>query len=110
MVTTVEGPVADSRVSFYTTGWQLLESSGLFTPVDAGWFIRENAGMDSDAFQDAISRLDMDLITYHLNPDAMTLTAAYTTPMYLNKQERAKALPFLKDYDKVYTWDKSAFR
>ncbi|MDR1258859.1 MAG: DUF3256 family protein [Tannerellaceae bacterium] len=110
MVTTVEGPATDSRVSFYTTEWQPLESSGLFTPVDAGWFISESADVDSDAFKDVAARFDMDLITYHLSPDALTLTASYTTPMYLNGQERKNALAFLKDHDKVYTWDKSAFR
>jgi hypothetical protein len=110
MVTTIEGPVADSRVTFYTTEWQPLEPSGLFTPVTAGWFISENADRDSDAYKDAAACLDMDLIKYLLSPDAQTLTAVYTTPLYLNGQDRKKTLPVLKDYPRVYTWDKSSFR
>jgi hypothetical protein len=110
MVTTVEGPVADSRVAFYTTGWQPLEAGGLFEPVDPAWFIDEAAATDSDAFLDAVSRLDMDLIAYSLSPDAPTLTATYTTPAYLGEQERKALLPFLKDRPKVYTWNKSSFR
>lgn len=104
MITTVEGPAADSRVSFYTTEWQPLESAGLLTPVKAEWFIRE------DADRDALSRLDIDLIKYRLSPDDQTLTASFTTPLYLHKTERRELLPFLKDTSKVYTWNKSAFR
>lgn len=109
MVTTVEGPAADSRIAFYTTGWELLGSSALFTPATAGWFISENADTDSDAFKDAVARLDVSLIKYRLNPDAPTLTATYTAPLYLSKEERKKIIPFLKEHPKVYTWDKSGF-
>jgi hypothetical protein len=110
MVTTAEGPVADSRVSFYTTEWQPLASSALFTPVPADWFIREDADTDSDAFKDATARLDIKLIKYTLSPEDQTLTAVYTTPLYLSEEDRKKVLPFLKDSPKIYTWDKSCFR
>jgi hypothetical protein len=109
IVTTIEGPVADSRVTFYTTQWQPLESSNLFTPVTADWFIIENADKDSDDYKDAIARLDMDLVKYLLNSEDQTLTAVYTTPLYLNEQDRKKTLLILKDYPKVYMWDKSSF-
>jgi hypothetical protein len=104
MVTTVEGPAPDSRVTFYTTEWQPLESSGLLAPVTAGWFIKENAD------REAIARLDIDLIRYRLSPDDQSLTATYTTPLYLHIQERREILPFLKDSSKVYVWNKSSFR
>jgi hypothetical protein len=104
MITTVEGPVTDSRVTFYTTKWQPLKSSGLLPPVIADSFVKE--GID----RDVISRLDMDLIKYQLSPNDQTLTATYTTPLYLHAKERNEILPFLKDTSKVYTWDKLSFR
>jgi hypothetical protein len=104
MVTTVEGPVADSRVSFYTTEWQPLASTGLLTPPTVDRFAKE--GTDSEL----IARLDMDLIHYRLSPDAQTLTAVCTTPLYLHEEERKELLPFLKDTSCVYVWDKSSFR
>ncbi|MDR0749880.1 MAG: DUF3256 family protein [Tannerellaceae bacterium] len=109
MVTTIEGPVADSRVRFYTTEWQPLESTNLFTPVTVDWFISENVDKDSDAYKDAVIRLDIDLIKYLLNSENQTLTAVYTTPLYLSEQDRNKTLLILKDYPKVYVWDKSTF-
>jgi hypothetical protein len=110
MVTTIEGPAPDSRVSFYTTEWQRLDPSALFTPVPPEWFLNDPGEADSDAFRDAIARLDMHLIKYRLSPEDLTLTAIYATPLYLNEEERQKTLPFLKENPKVYTWNRSCFR
>lgn len=110
MVRTVNGPVADSQVEFFTTDWEPLAVSDLFTPVDADWFIKEDTDKNSNAFQDAASRLDMNLIQYNLSPDNLTLTATYTTPLYLSKEDRKKVTPFIKDSPKVYTWEKFHFK
>lgn len=110
MVTTIDAPISDSRIDFYTTGWEPLAASDLISPVSADWFIKEEADRTSDTYKDAMARLDMDLITYRLNPENQTLEASYTTPLYLTKAERAKITPFLKDSPKVYTWEKFQFK
>lgn len=109
LVTTVSGPVADSRVSFFTTEWQPLPAEDLFTPVTKEWFINEGADKTSDAYKDAVSRLDMELIRYNLSPDSLTLTATYTTPLYLNGEEREKLAPYIKESPRLYTWETSRF-
>lgn len=110
MVRTVNGPVADSQVEFFTTDWEPLAVSDLFTPVDADWFIKEDTDKNSNAFQDAASRLDMNLIQYNLSPDNLTLTATYTTPLYLSEEDRKKVTSFIKDSPKVYIWEKFHFK
>lgn len=110
VVKTVNGPVPDSEIEFFTTEWEPLATSDLFTPVTSDWFIKEDADKHSNAFQDATSRLDMDLIHYTLSPDSLTLTATYTTPQYLGREDRKKVAPFLKESPKVYTWEKSHFQ
>ncbi len=110
MITTVKGPVPDSNIDFYTTEWELLSTTDLFTPVSAEWFIKEDVDKSQDAYKDAIARLDMDLIHYELNPDNQTLTATYTTPLYLDVKERQKVQPFLKESPKIYTWEKFQFK
>lgn len=110
VVTTVKGPVADSRVEFFTTEWQPLAAEDLFTPVAAGWFLKEDTNPDDPAYQDAVSRLDMDLIQYTLSPEEETLTATYTTPSYVEYEEREKVLQFIKPEPKVYRWEKSHFK
>lgn len=110
MITTVNGPVPDSRIAFYTTEWQPLNADDLFTPPSGDWFIKENADKQSEAYVAARSYLDMDLIKYAFNPDAFTLTATYTTPQYLNKEDQKKVTPFLKEKPVVYTWQKFHFK
>jgi hypothetical protein len=109
MVTTLDGPAPDSRVQFYTTDWKPLPNDGIFAPVDVEWFVRADADRNSDAFKDAMARLDMDLISYSLSPDDDNLKAVYTTPLYLSPTERAKVMPFLKEELKVYVWKKGFF-
>lgn len=109
MVTTINAPVADSRIAFFTTEWQLLKSDDLFTPVKSDWFIKDDSDKSSDSFKDAVSRLDMELIKYNLSPENLTLTATYMTPSYLNSEDRQKLTPFLKETPKLFTWDNSRF-
>ncbi|MDR1455689.1 MAG: DUF3256 family protein [Tannerella sp.] len=109
VVTTVSAPVADSRVAFYTTDWNRLEASDIWTPATADRFIRENADRQSEAFLDALSRMDMDLIRYRLHAEDATLTAEYTTPEYLSEDDRAKVVPFLKAEALVYEWKAGRF-
>ena len=62
-----------------------------------------------EAYQEAASHLDMDLIQYRLSPDDQTLTAIYTTPQYLSQEAREKIEPYLIE-PKVYTWQKYHFQ
>lgn len=110
VVTTLSAPVADSRVDFYTTDWQPLATSDLFTPATADWFIKEDTDRNDPVFSTAASRLDMELIRYNLSPDGLTLTATYTTPSYLNEEDRNKIAPYLKESPRVFTWEKSHFK
>ncbi|MCD8176264.1 MAG: DUF3256 family protein [Tannerellaceae bacterium] len=109
MITTVDGPVADSRIDFFTTEWTPLEASGLYTPVTGEWFRKENITPDEEG-EYYLKRLDMDLIRYTLSSDNQTLTAHYTTPLYLSREEREKVLPYLKNEPKIYSWNKSLFK
>ncbi|MCC8171060.1 MAG: DUF3256 family protein [Parabacteroides sp.] len=109
MITTVDGPVPDSRIAFYSTDWKPLEASGLFTPPASGWFIKEGVDKNGEAYRHAVSLLDMDLIRYRFSPDDLTLTATYTTPLYLSKKDRESVLPYLRETPKVYSWQKIHF-
>lgn len=109
VVTTVNAPVADSRVAFFTTDWQPLNASELWKPATSGLFVRADADVRDEAYAEALSLLDMSLVHYRLSADDATLTAEYTTPAYLNTEEREKALPFLKVTPMVYRWQTGRF-
>lgn len=110
VVTTVKGPVADSRVEFFTTEWQPLAAEDLFTPLTADRFLNPEADKEDPDFQYALSRLDMELIQYDLSPDQLTLTATYTTPLYLSREDREKVMPFVLSSPVVLNWEKFHFK
>ena len=101
MIQTVYGPVADSRASFYTTEWQRLSTAEIFSPVTEDRFWKEDA---DQASLDALSRLGMFLVKYTLSEESTTLTAEYTTPLYLDDENRQIVKPLLKDEPIRYEW------
>lgn len=109
VITTVKAPVADSRVDFFTLEWKPLDATDLFASVSPEWYIKEDTDRNSNDFLDVVSYLDMHLIRYQLDADDRTLTAIYTTPDYLNKQDRDKVSPFLKENPKKYQWKSGRF-
>lgn len=110
MITTVDGPVADSRVEFFTTEWEPLVAEDMLASLSRKDFLKETNHPEDPDLQYALSRLDMELIHYQLNPDDLTLTATYTTPQYLNKEDREKVEPFLRASSITLRWEKYHFR
>ena len=41
MISTVNGPVPDSRIEFFTTNWEPLATSDLFTQPTSDWYIKQ---------------------------------------------------------------------
>ena len=110
MVTTVYGPVADSRINFYTTEWQPLDKEDLIDPVSESFFYKKKIDRNSASFIEAYSQIEMNLYHYHLDPDHTTLSVEYTTPQYLGKEGRKQLEPFLNKELLVYKWNKSRFK
>ena len=101
MIETVYAPVADSRVSFYSTEWKPLPADELFTPPTAAWFWLEGA----DRFVlEYLSQSELFLVKYSLSADDQRLTATYTTPQFLDEESRQSVSPLLKSVPKIYEW------
>lgn len=109
MVETVYAPIADSRVSFYSTEWKRLKSGDVFEPVTDEWFLKTDIDRSSQPFLDVKSRLDMCLVQYSLSAENTHLTAVYTTPGYLDDEFQKKATLYLKADPKVYKWKSGRF-
>ena len=109
MIETVYGPVADSRVSFYSTEWVSIQADALLVPVAEDWFLKDDVDRMSSEFIDAIAKLDIYLVKYSLCEENTSLTAEYMTPQYLNDEYRKKVQPFLKTGNKIYEWRSGRF-
>ena len=108
MVTTVEAPVADSRVAFFTTDWTALPTADLLLLPDEEWYLAEGAAQN-EAFLALKGQLDMDLFRYRLSGEEAVLTVAYTTPDYLDATTKKKLLPYLRSEPLNLRWQHGRF-
>ena len=49
MISTVNGPVPDSRIEFFTTNWEPLATSDLFTQPTSDWYIKQGIDKKDEA-------------------------------------------------------------
>ena len=106
MAETVYAPIADSRMSFYTTDWQPLPADDIFSPVAKDWFWKE----DADTAQLAVLlQSEICLMKYSLSEKELTLTAEYMTPLNLDDESQQLVKPLLKDKPKTYQWKNGRF-
>ena len=104
MIETVYAPIADSRISFYSTGWQQLPSDNIFIPVDESWFWKEHASS-----QEYLPQSEVFLLKYSLSDENEILTAEYMTPLFLDDENQQQMNPFLKSEPKTYKWKSGRF-
>ncbi len=109
LIKTACAPVCDSQLSFYTTEWKPLETDYFIRPVGWEWFVKENVNRTDQNYVNQIKSLDMDLMQYTFDPERMTLSQFYTTPEYLNKEERKKGESYLKMEPKIFEWKRMKF-
>ena len=107
-VSTVNGPVPDSDIRFYTTGWQELPvSSFLRLPVLED-FLSVPDSVDDNGVRQAFSQVDMTLVMADLSAKDDTLTFTFTTPRYIDKEANAVLKPFIRPVLK-YVWREGRF-
>ena len=109
MVTTVEGPVADSRIAFSTTEWASLPTEDLLSLPEGRWYIKEGAEAD-EVFPELNAALDMDLFRYQLSATENTLSITYTTPLYVEDKITERLQPFLQAEPLCLRWQHGHFR
>ncbi|MGM9798748.1 MAG: DUF3256 family protein [Parabacteroides sp.] len=109
MVTTVEGPVADSRIAFFTTDWASLPVADLLSLPEGAWYLKEGSDTD-EAFPELKAALDMDLFRYQLSATENTLSVTYTTPLYVEDKIKEQLQPFLQAEPLCLRWQHGHFR
>ena len=102
VVNSVKAEAVDSRISFYTTGWERVSAKGLYEAPEIEEFF---VSADSAALY--ADRCDIYLVRLELSPDTNTLTAEYTMPDYMNESDSALIKPLLRRI--VYRWNGKRF-
>lgn len=109
VVKTVCASACDSDVRFYDTSWkQELElSSHLTLPETDAFYLPKDSLSEADKL--VLKKADMKLMKASLSPDEATLSFEYTTPKYLNSEDREKLQLFLRKEPVVLRWKNGRF-
>ena len=110
MVKTVNVPVADSSVRFYTSDWsQQLDVKEFLQLPSMDAFFLPNDSLKDEAILTR-KKADMHLMKAQLSKEDTSLTFTYTTPGYLNEEDREKLLPHVRKEPIVLRWSEGKFR
>lgn len=110
MVKTVCASACDSEVHFYASDWskKLDAKNFLQTPEADAFFLPNDTLTDEDIL--IRKKADMHLMKVSLSKDDASLTYIYSTPDYLNEEDREKLLPHLRKEPIVLRWQDGKFR
>ena len=110
MVKTVCASACDSDVRFYTSDWSKeLDAASLLQRPSADVFFLPNDTLSEEGVL-IRKKADMPLMKASLSKDTPTLTFIYTTPDYLNQEDKEKLLPHLRKEPVVLEWKDGQFR
>ena len=110
MIKTVCSSACDSEVHFYSSDWKqkLMTTDYLSKPEGDIFFLP----VDSSDEEYALIRKEANvhLLKASLSKEDVSLTFIYVTPEYLNKEDREKLLPHLRQEPIVLKWENGKFR
>ena len=110
MVKTVCASACDSDVRFYTSDWSKeLDAASLLQRPSADVFFLPNDTLSEEGVL-IRKKADMHLMKVSLSKDTPTLTFIYTTPDYLNQEDKEKLLPHLRKEPVVLEWKDGKFK
>ena len=110
MVKTVCASACDSDVRFYTSDWSNeLDAASLLQRPSADVFFLPNDTLSEEGVL-IRKKADMHLMKASLSKDVPTLTFIYTTPDYLNQEDKETLLPHLRKEPVVLEWKDGQFR
>ena len=108
MVNTVCASACDSRIDFFTLQWQPLSKDKFITlPADTAFYLSAHPADDKEI--EIRKKADLCLVKMEMADSTSLLQMQYTTPNYLNKEDKEMILPYLKKEKLVYEWKDARF-
>ena len=110
MVKTVCASACDSEVHFYTSDWTQKLSTADFLSRPAGDVFFLPADSVDEEYRLIRKEANVHLMKAFLSKEDGSLTFIYTTPDYLNKENKEKLEPYLRKEPVVLKWQEGKFR
>lgn len=109
MVKTVCSSACDSEIRFYDTNWkkEFPKSDYLQLPAPQTFYLPTDTV--SSEVELIKRKADMHVMKAVLSKDDSSLSFIYTTPDYLNQEDREKLSPYLRKEAVVYRWKDGKF-
>ena len=109
MVKTVCSSACDSEIRFYDISWtkEFPKSDYLQLPAPQTFYLPTDTV--SSEVELIKSKADMHVMKAVLSKDDSSLSFIYTTPEYLNQEDREKLSPYLRKEAVVYRWKDGKF-
>ena len=110
MVRTVCASACDSDIRFYASDWSKELDTGTFLqlPETKDFFLPNDTLSEEGTL--ICKKADMVLMKASLSKDDVSLTFIYTTPDYLNKEDKEKLLSYLKKEPFSLRWQDGKFK
>ena len=110
MVKTVCASACDSEIRFYASDWskELSMDDFLQRPDVEAFYLPQDS--ITEEYTLTRKKADMDLMKASLSKDDASLAFIYTTPEYMNKEDKEKLLPGLRKEPIVLQWQDGKFR
>ena len=110
LVKTVCASACDSDVRFYTSDWSKeLDAASFLQKPSADIFFLPNDTLSEEGIL-IRKKADMSLMKVSLSKDDASLSYLYTTPDYLNQEDKEKLLLHLRKEPLVLQWKDGKFR
>ena len=110
MVKTVCASACDSEIHFYTSDWKGKIAVGDFLqkPEQEAFYLPNDSVTEESVL--IRKKADMHLMKASLSKEDASLTFIYTTPDYLNKEDKKQMLRYLNPNPVVFQWKDGKFR
>lgn len=111
MSQTFKGPVEDSEIRFFDTAWGELQAAEyLSLPSENQFYVNQEGELQKDSLSVLRKYADMYLVRAELSEVNRTLKFCYTTPEYMEKDNRKHLSAYLKKLPLVYLWTGGRFQ
>ena len=110
-VKTIKAPIEDSHIMFYTPNWQPLPANEYLPapPVVDDFFRTDLNEAQIDSLYKLRQQAYITFIKASLSPKDNTLSFTYTTPEYMNSDDREKIQAYLRKSPVTYIWQNGHF-
>ena len=110
VIKTVCSSACDSEVHFYSSDWKqkLITTDYMSKPEGDMFFLPIDLADEESAL--ICKEANVHLMKASLSKEDVSLTFIYTTPDYLNKENKEKLEPYLRKEPVVLKWEEGKFR